>query len=168
MPPRKPRSPSSQQPPPAPSNSEAPGSQPPVQPAQESSGAAPAAAQASGKTSADARTPMPAPGTTPHAPGASDAGTNAPMRDVHANAAQPAGDAPGSRSQTAIQDPSRRTGGGAYVANSSFEDDDLEVSPEEVAIEAYSLYCARGYQDGDDLGDWLAAEQIVKQRRRSR
>jgi hypothetical protein len=36
----------------------------------------------------------------------------------------------------------------------------------EVAAEAYSLYVARGSQDGDDLGDWLAAEQIVRERHR--
>jgi hypothetical protein len=43
---------------------------------------------------------------------------------------------------------------------------EADVPHEEVALEAYSLYCARGYQDGDDLGDWLAAEQIVRERRR--
>jgi hypothetical protein len=40
------------------------------------------------------------------------------------------------------------------------------IDSSEVAAEAYSLYAARGYQDGDDLGDWLAAEQIVRERRR--
>ena len=34
----------------------------------------------------------------------------------------------------------------------------------EVAAEAFSLYLARGGQDGDDLGDWYAAEEIVRQR----
>ena len=38
------------------------------------------------------------------------------------------------------------------------------VDADEVAAEAFSLYLARGGQDGDDLGDWYAAEEIVRQR----
>jgi hypothetical protein len=48
----------------------------------------------------------------------------------------------------------------------SFDEDSIPY--EEVAAEAYALYCARGYDNGDDLGDWLAAEQIVRDRRRNR
>lgn len=32
---------------------------------------------------------------------------------------------------------------------------------DEIAIIAYELYCQRGYQNGDALGDWLEAERIV-------
>lgn len=38
------------------------------------------------------------------------------------------------------------------------------IDSDEVAAEAFSLYLARGGQDGDDLGDWYAAEEIVRQR----
>lgn len=38
------------------------------------------------------------------------------------------------------------------------------ITPAEVAAEAFALYLARGGQDGDDLGDWYAAEEIVRER----
>ena len=42
------------------------------------------------------------------------------------------------------------------------------IDPTEVAAEAYSLYLERGGQDGDDLGDWYAAEEIGRQRHAAR
>jgi hypothetical protein len=62
----------------------------------------------------------------------------------------------------------RQSSGGAPTATQPDTTDDIQVNPQEIAIEAYSLFCARGYQHGDDLGDWLAAEQIVRDRRRTR
>ena len=40
-------------------------------------------------------------------------------------------------------------------------------TPDEIAVEAYALYCGRGYQDGHDVEDWLAAEELLWQRRRA-
>ena len=39
----------------------------------------------------------------------------------------------------------------------------LEVQPtqEQIAAAAYHLYVARGCRDGDDLGDWLRAEELL-------
>ncbi|HET9372146.1 MAG TPA: DUF2934 domain-containing protein [Vicinamibacterales bacterium] len=45
----------------------------------------------------------------------------------------------------------------------------LEPAPptaEEIAAEAYMLYCARGHEDGHDVEDWLAAEALLLARRR--
>lgn len=42
-----------------------------------------------------------------------------------------------------------------------------EISPTEVALEAYARYVERGRVDGHDVEDWLAAEQRVRQRRHS-
>ena len=36
------------------------------------------------------------------------------------------------------------------------------VSRNAIAERAYSLYCARGYQDGFDRDDWLRAERELK------
>jgi hypothetical protein len=44
-------------------------------------------------------------------------------------------------------------------------EESLEISREEVAIEAYCLFEARGFEHGHDVEDWLAAEAIVRQRR---
>jgi len=41
-----------------------------------------------------------------------------------------------------------------------------DPTPDEIATEAYHLYAARGFQDGFDVEDWLAAEEMLKQRRR--
>lgn len=38
--------------------------------------------------------------------------------------------------------------------------------PNEVARVAYQLYEQRGRSDGNDLGDWLRAEQILRQQGR--
>ncbi|HWB17631.1 MAG TPA: DUF2934 domain-containing protein [Vicinamibacterales bacterium] len=43
-----------------------------------------------------------------------------------------------------------------------------EATYDEIAAEAYSLFEGRGGQHGDDVGDWLAAEQMVKARREGR
>jgi hypothetical protein len=40
-----------------------------------------------------------------------------------------------------------------------------ELKPEEIAAEAYALFEARGGGPGDALGDWLAAEQRLRERR---
>jgi hypothetical protein len=39
-----------------------------------------------------------------------------------------------------------------------------DVSPVDVAREAYARYLARGREDGHDVEDWLAAEQSLRQR----
>ena len=38
----------------------------------------------------------------------------------------------------------------------------------EIAAEAYALFEARGFEDGHDVDDWLAAEALLRQRRISR
>jgi len=43
-----------------------------------------------------------------------------------------------------------------------------EVSEQEVAMEAFLLFEARGCEHGHDVEDWLAAEALVRQRRMSR
>ena len=35
----------------------------------------------------------------------------------------------------------------------------------EIATEAYALFCARGYEHGHDVEDWLAAEELLRHRR---
>ena len=42
-----------------------------------------------------------------------------------------------------------------------------QPTPQEIADEAYLLYCARGREDGHDVEDWLAAEELLWQRRRA-
>jgi hypothetical protein len=52
-----------------------------------------------------------------------------------------------------------------------WEADPLEPPPHEaiareaIAREAYALYAARGYQDGWDVEDWLAAEESLRRPR---
>jgi hypothetical protein len=47
-----------------------------------------------------------------------------------------------------------------------WEADPLEPhSHEAIAREAYALYAARGYQDGWDVEDWLAAEESLRRPR---
>lgn len=41
-------------------------------------------------------------------------------------------------------------------------------SPDEIAAEAYSIYLARGAEDGRDQDDWLEAERRLRDRRSSR
>jgi hypothetical protein len=41
-------------------------------------------------------------------------------------------------------------------------------SAEEIAVEAYSIYCQRGQGEGRDLEDWLEAERRLSARRMSR
>ena len=43
-----------------------------------------------------------------------------------------------------------------------------EVSEQEVAVEAFFLFEARGFEHGHDVEDWLAAEALVRARRMSR
>ncbi|MBI3314813.1 MAG: DUF2934 domain-containing protein [Candidatus Omnitrophica bacterium] len=44
---------------------------------------------------------------------------------------------------------------------------DAQMAPEEIQdairLKAYELYMQRGCQNGNDLQDWLAAEQLVLQ-----
>ena len=42
---------------------------------------------------------------------------------------------------------------------------DTPPSPEEIAAEAYSIYCERGYEEGRDLDHWLEAERRISSRR---
>ena len=37
-----------------------------------------------------------------------------------------------------------------------------EVPEDQIAAEAYALYEARGYEDGHDIEDWLAAEALIR------
>jgi hypothetical protein len=36
------------------------------------------------------------------------------------------------------------------------------IAEAQVAHRAYELYCARGYQDGYDVDDWLQAERDLR------
>jgi hypothetical protein len=38
-------------------------------------------------------------------------------------------------------------------------------TPDEIAVEAYRIYMARGSADGQDLEDWLEAERRLSQHR---
>jgi hypothetical protein len=38
-------------------------------------------------------------------------------------------------------------------------------TPEQIAAEAYSIYCERGCSDGKDMDDWLEAERRLSARR---
>ncbi|MGH9421639.1 MAG: DUF2934 domain-containing protein [Thermoanaerobaculia bacterium] len=40
-----------------------------------------------------------------------------------------------------------------------------DVGDGDVARRAYDLYCARGFQDGHDVDDWLAAERDLQKGR---
>jgi hypothetical protein len=44
-------------------------------------------------------------------------------------------------------------------ARKSTAADSTEVSSEAIATLAYERFCARGYQHGHDVEDWLAAER---------
>lgn len=46
------------------------------------------------------------------------------------------------------------------------QDEPPEPSVEDIAADAYERYAARGYEDGHDLDDWLAAEQELRERAR--
>ena len=37
------------------------------------------------------------------------------------------------------------------------------VTEPDISRRAYDLYLARGREDGDDVGDWLQAEQALRQ-----
>ena len=39
-------------------------------------------------------------------------------------------------------------------------------SPEEIAAEAYFIYCERGCTHGRDMDDWLEAERRISERRK--
>lgn len=45
---------------------------------------------------------------------------------------------------------------------------DTPPSPEEIATEAYNIYCERGYEHGHDVEDWLEAERRLSERRKNR
>ena len=40
-----------------------------------------------------------------------------------------------------------------------------DIPAEEIALEAYLLFEARGFEHGHDVEDWLAAEALVRERR---
>ena len=42
---------------------------------------------------------------------------------------------------------------------------DSPPSADEIAAEAYCIYCERGRSDGQDMDDWLEAERRVSARR---
>lgn len=42
---------------------------------------------------------------------------------------------------------------------------DTPPSPEEIAAEAYCIYCERGHEAGRDLEHWLEAERRLSERR---
>jgi hypothetical protein len=44
---------------------------------------------------------------------------------------------------------------------------DTPPSPEEVAAEAYYIYCERGGEHGRDMDDWFEAERRLSDRRRT-
>ncbi len=44
---------------------------------------------------------------------------------------------------------------------------DTPPSPDEIAAEAYSIYCERGCAEGRDMDDWLEAERRLSERRKS-
>ena len=39
----------------------------------------------------------------------------------------------------------------------------MTLSDSDIARRAFELYCARGYQDGHDVEDWLQAERELRQ-----
>ena len=41
-------------------------------------------------------------------------------------------------------------------------------TPEQIAAEAYLIYCERGCSDGSDIDDWLEAERRLSARRAGR
>ena len=43
---------------------------------------------------------------------------------------------------------------------------DTPPSPDEIAAEAYCIYCERGCADGRDMDDWLEAERRISERRK--
>jgi len=48
--------------------------------------------------------------------------------------------------------------------NAPQENSDGHPAPHEIEVEAYNLYLARGCQDGFDVEDWLAAEELLRHR----
>lgn len=44
---------------------------------------------------------------------------------------------------------------------------DTPPTPEEIAVEAYNIYCQRGCANGKDVEDWLEAERRLSAQRRS-
>jgi DUF2934 family protein len=44
---------------------------------------------------------------------------------------------------------------------------DTPPTPEEIAMEAYYIYCERGCYDGRDMDDWLEAERRLSARRKA-
>jgi Protein of unknown function (DUF2934) len=44
---------------------------------------------------------------------------------------------------------------------------DTPPSPDEIAAEAYFIYCERGCTHGRDIDDWLEAERRLSDRRKS-
>jgi hypothetical protein len=69
----------------------------------------------------------------------------------------------------------RKTDGGAIARDVAAESAaiypdtfDTPPSPEEIATEAYHIYCERGYEDGRDLDHWLEAERRLSERRMNR
>jgi len=44
---------------------------------------------------------------------------------------------------------------------------DTPPTPDEIAAEAYNIYCERGCEQGRDMEDWLEAERRLSARRQS-
>ena len=71
-----------------------------------------------------------------------------------------AGSAEPQRSQT-LQ-PAAATEQGATADQGSSKE---PPTADEIAVAAYALYVAEGYQDGHDLEHWLEAERLLRSRR---
>jgi hypothetical protein len=53
-------------------------------------------------------------------------------------------------------------GAGLQPEPSAWEEVAPKVTYEQIASRAYEIYRARGGREGDELGDWLAAEHELK------
>ena len=56
---------------------------------------------------------------------------------------------------------------GSRVKKAFMSEAPTPIAPEEIARLAYELFERRGRTPGNDLQDWLEAERILQQRRRS-
>ena len=56
-------------------------------------------------------------------------------------------------------EPTRKTSAPRTVRTRKADVVQVAVSRDEIAQRAYERYCSRGYTDGHDVEDWLAAER---------
>ena len=56
----------------------------------------------------------------------------------------------------------RLPNGAAETAAAPLSADSLTHDGEDIAAEAYRIYCERGFEDGHDLEHWLEAERRVR------